>query len=95
MTRYLLGDLPEIEQTAVEQEYFADPEKFEEVWAVENDLVDRYVRGRHYFRARVSDQFDAVIHIDETRAVEPLERTTRWQLGDVPERIHMRCEPWL
>jgi hypothetical protein len=46
MTRYLLGDLPEIEQTAVEQEYFADPEKFEEVWAVENELVDRYVRGR-------------------------------------------------
>jgi len=46
MTRYLLGDLPETEQTAVEQEYFADPEKFEEVWASENDLVDRYVRGR-------------------------------------------------
>jgi hypothetical protein len=46
MTRYLLGDLPETEQTAVEQEYFADPEKFEEVWAAENDLVDRYVRGR-------------------------------------------------
>ena len=46
MTRYLLGDLPETEQTAVEQEYFADQEKFEEVWAAENDLVDRYVRGR-------------------------------------------------
>jgi hypothetical protein len=46
MTRYLLGELPETEQTAVEQEYFADPEKFEEVWAVENELVDRYVRGR-------------------------------------------------
>lgn len=46
MTRYLLGDLPETEQTAVEQEYFADSEKFEEVWAAENDLVDRYVRGR-------------------------------------------------
>ena len=46
MARYLLGDLPETEQTAVEQEYFADPEKFEEVWAAENDLVDRYVRGR-------------------------------------------------
>lgn len=46
MTRYLLGDLAETEQTAVEQEYFADPEKFEEVWATENDLVDRYVRGR-------------------------------------------------
>src|SRR5215467_13757957 len=46
MTRYLLGNLPETEQMAVEQEYFADPEKFEEVWAAENDLVDRYVQGR-------------------------------------------------
>jgi hypothetical protein len=46
MTRYLLGDLPETEQIAVEQEYFADPEKFEEVWAAENDIVDRYLRGR-------------------------------------------------
>jgi len=27
----------------------------------------------HYFEARLSDQFDAVIHIDRTRAVEPLE----------------------
>src|SRR5262245_61522936 len=46
MTRYLLGDLPETEQIALEQEYFADPEKFEEVWAVENDLIDSYVRGQ-------------------------------------------------
>jgi anti-sigma factor RsiW len=46
MTRYLLGDLPEAEQTAIEQEFFADPEKFEEVWSAENDLVDSYVRGR-------------------------------------------------
>jgi erythromycin esterase-like protein len=27
----------------------------------------------HYFRARLADQFDAVIHFDQTRAVEPLE----------------------
>jgi hypothetical protein len=46
MTRYLLGDLPEPEQAAIEQEFFADPEKFEGIWAAENDLVDRYVRGR-------------------------------------------------
>ena len=38
-------------------------------------------RQSHYFRARVADQFDAVIHIDETRAVEPLERTARWAGG--------------
>jgi erythromycin esterase-like protein len=42
-------------------------------------------RQSHYFRARLSDQFDAVIHIDETRAVEPLERTARWEEGELPE----------
>jgi hypothetical protein len=46
MARYLLGDLPETEQAVIEQEFFADPEKFEEIWEAENDLVDSYVRGR-------------------------------------------------
>jgi erythromycin esterase-like protein len=31
-------------------------------------------RASHYFHARLADQFDAMIHIDRTRAVEPLER---------------------
>jgi erythromycin esterase-like protein len=42
-------------------------------------------RQSHYFRARVADQFDAVIHIDDSRAVEPLERTARWEEGEAPE----------
>jgi erythromycin esterase-like protein/predicted phosphoribosyltransferase len=42
-------------------------------------------RQSHYFRSRVADQFDAVIHIEETRAVEPLERTAGWERGEVPE----------
>lgn len=42
-------------------------------------------RQSHYFTARLSDQFDAVIHLDETRAVEPLETTTEWEAGEVPE----------
>lgn len=42
-------------------------------------------RESHYFRARVADQFDAVIHIDETRATEPLERTAPWEEGEIPE----------
>jgi erythromycin esterase-like protein/predicted phosphoribosyltransferase len=42
-------------------------------------------RQSHYFRCRVSGQFDAVIHVDETRALEPLERTGRWEAGEVPE----------
>ena len=35
-------------------------------------------RRSHYFHARLADQFDVVLHIDETRAVEPLERTAAW-----------------
>jgi erythromycin esterase-like protein len=42
-------------------------------------------RQSHYFTARLAAQFDAVIHIDETRAVEPLERTAGWELGEPPE----------
>ncbi len=45
----------------------------------------RTERQSHYFRARLADQFDALIHVDETRAVEPLERTARWEEGEVPE----------
>src|SRR5437588_833561 len=42
-------------------------------------------RLSHYFHARLSKQFDAVIHIDETRAVEPLERTSIWDRGELPQ----------
>jgi erythromycin esterase-like protein len=42
-------------------------------------------RASHYFNARLTDQFDAVIHIDRTRAVEPIERTVAWQRGEPPE----------
>jgi erythromycin esterase-like protein len=42
-------------------------------------------RGSHYFHARLGEQFDAVIHIDHTRAVEPLERTSLWDKGEPPE----------
>ncbi|MFZ2177357.1 MAG: erythromycin esterase family protein [Rhodococcus sp. (in: high G+C Gram-positive bacteria)] len=42
-------------------------------------------RQSHYFHARVSDQFDAMIHIDSTRALEPLEPTSLWVKGERPE----------
>ena len=38
-------------------------------------------RQSHHFYARLSDQFDAVLHFDETRAVEPLETTAEWEAG--------------
>jgi erythromycin esterase-like protein len=42
-------------------------------------------RASHYFQARLSDQLDAVLHFDETRAVESLEYTTEWEVGELPE----------
>ena len=41
-------------------------------------------RMSHYFRARLPDQFDVVLHIDRTQAVEPLEP---WSVdeADLPE----------
>ena len=46
MRKYLLGTLPEPEQTALEDEYLNDDEGFEQMVAAENELVDGYVRGQ-------------------------------------------------
>jgi len=42
-------------------------------------------RVSHYFESRLPAQFDVVMHFDETRAVEPLERTAGWVRGELPE----------
>jgi erythromycin esterase-like protein len=48
-------------------------------------------RISHYFHARLAEQFDAMIHIDETRAVEPLEREAvpapRWEEETYPTGV--------
>jgi erythromycin esterase-like protein/predicted phosphoribosyltransferase len=47
--------------------------------------VPQSERRSHYFHARLSQQFDYVLHFDETTAVEPLERTAGWEAGEVAE----------
>jgi erythromycin esterase-like protein len=42
-------------------------------------------RASHYFYARMPDQFDVVVHFDETRAVEPLDIGAEWERGEAPE----------
>lgn len=42
-------------------------------------------RLSHYFDAYLSEQFDGVIHFDETRAVEPLDKAAGWSQEDAPE----------
>jgi hypothetical protein len=39
----------------------------------------------HYFDAELPAQFDVVLHFDETRALEPLERNSEWVKGELPE----------
>ncbi|MDB5840135.1 MAG: erythromycin esterase family protein [Herminiimonas sp.] len=42
-------------------------------------------RVSHYFHADMSRQFDAVIHIDRTTAVRPLDHSVHWKHEEVPE----------
>lgn len=42
-------------------------------------------RASHYFASSVSEQFDWLLHIDHTRAVEPLEPSAEWSRHEPPE----------
>src|SRR5262245_17530462 len=46
MIRYLLGELSTDEQVEMETEYFYDPEKFNLLQTLENDLIEGYVNGK-------------------------------------------------
>lgn len=67
---------------------------FEDKTIVPEQLLERAIgvvyaphteRQSHYFYASLAHQFDAVLHYDTTTALEPLEKTTRWIEGEVPE----------
>lgn len=42
-------------------------------------------RQSHYYHVRPADQYDAMIHIDRTHALTPLETTSVWIQGQTPE----------
>jgi erythromycin esterase-like protein len=42
-------------------------------------------RASHYFKASLARQFDVMIHVDRTLALEPLETTSAWADGELPE----------
>jgi hypothetical protein len=60
LARYLLAELPEDEQTRLEEEFFNSPEALERLAAAEDDLIDDYVDGslvgdrRRRFEQRMS-----------------------------------------
>ncbi|MFC5460800.1 erythromycin esterase family protein [Massilia niabensis] len=47
--------------------------------------LPRTERQSHYFDAQMAQQFDAVIHIDQTEALTPLDATSGWHSGEPPE----------
>src|SRR5437016_1496238 len=60
------------------------------VWAHNSHLGDARatemgLHGELNVGQLIREHFDAVIHFDETRAVEPLERTSVWDKGELPE----------
>lgn len=42
-------------------------------------------RVSHYFESSISAQFDAIFHLDETEALEPMDVTQEWRRGESPE----------
>ena len=62
--------------------------------ALEGPLLQRAIgviyrpkteRWSHYFEAQLPRQFDLMIHIDRTQALEPLDRSAGWDEGEPPE----------
>jgi erythromycin esterase-like protein len=42
-------------------------------------------RQSHYFYTHLASQFDALLHIDATHALEPLDKGPVWVTGEAPE----------
>jgi erythromycin esterase-like protein len=47
--------------------------------------LPRTERQSHYFMAELPRQYDGIIHIDRTAAVQPLDATSGWHSGEPPE----------
>gem|GEM_PF-3256832 len=62
MIRYLLGELTTEEQVEMETEYFSDPEKFNLLQTIENDLIEGYVSGKlaNGMRARFEARYMSI-----------------------------------
>lgn len=65
-----------------------------EIEALQDEYLERAIgviyspeseRASHYFKARLTEQFDAILHFDTTSALEPLEKNPVWIRGEIPE----------
>src|SRR5215831_5208145 len=59
MTAYLLGELSDPEQAALEDLYFADEAAYQELLAAEDELIDSYARGELTDKSR--ERFESLL----------------------------------
>src|SRR5688572_10872582 len=79
ITQYLLGELPEEQQIEIEDRAFEDKEYLASITAVENDLIDEYVRR---------DLSDADRRKFESRFLASAERRKRVEFAKALARVH-------
>jgi len=83
IARYLLGDLPEEQQTEIEDRAFRDEGFLLDILAVESDLIDEYVR--HELRDPQSRQF-------ETHFLASAERRRKLELARALSTVFAEAE---
>src|SRR5262245_30601168 len=103
--RYLLGELPAGERTALESEYLVDKAKYDRICRIEDDLLDRYARGAlsPADRERVERQYLTNPwrrrHLEFAKALaqvidgEPAARSAAKRTGDVSWRPRLGAMP--
>ena len=83
IARYLLGDLPEEQQTEIEDRAFRDEGFLQDIIAVESDLIDEYVR--HELRDSQRRQF-------ETRFLASAERRRKLEFARALSTVGSEAE---
>lgn len=69
MRQYLLGVLPEPEQDTLENEFLNDDDRFEQMVAAENELVDGYIRNQLTAQERQRFEQHYLAHPDRRERV--------------------------
>lgn len=107
MVHYLLNELSSAERDQIEQRFFQDPDYFEELQAVEEELIDDYARGALAPTERERFEREWLVssvrrkRVDMAKALIAGLREGRQQvpsasIASVPVRIHARAVwfPW-
>lgn len=93
---YLLGELSEQESVELEGQYFTNTDTFEHLWAVEYELIDRYVRGELSVRDRERFEKRFLSSPKQLQKIEFVRSFFQYVAKAPPqrERTWRRITPW-